>query len=233
MNTRGILTQLSYGELSNLAIGNDGDGTIRQRDIGKVLNFINDGLSELSGKFKLIDKYVSIQLFDHITHYHLNSRFSLSQQPQPDVDFPYILDSNREPFQNDVRKIHIVFDSNNKERPINDETSMDSIFIQGKESITVPNPVNGVFLFVHYRAEHFRVTLANLDAELDLPNALVPALKLYVASRIYGSMSTVDASNKSVEYLNHYLNICKDLVDEDISSDSKFKINHFDSRGWA
>lgn len=233
MNTRGILTQLSYGELSNLSMGNDGDGTIRQRDIGKVLNAINDGLSEMSGLFTIKDSVVHIRLVDHITTYHLDSRFAISQQPQPDVDEPYIIDNNREPFQNDVRKIHSIYDSLGNLIPINDENKSNSVFINGRDSITVPDPVSGIYLFLHYKAQHFRVTVDNLSAELLIPNSLVPALKMYVASRIYGAMSTVDASNKSVEYLNHYLNIVKDLKNEDATSESRFKINQFDNNGWV
>lgn len=233
MNTRGILTQLSYGELSNLSMGNDGDGTIRQRDIGKVLNAINDGLSEMSGLFTLKDSVVHIRLLSFVNTYHFNSRFAISQQPQPDVPDAYIIDNNREPFKNDVRKVYAVYDSLGNNLPINDEDKENSVFIKGRDSITVPNPEDGVYIFVHYKSDHFRVTNENLGAELDIPNSLVPALKMYVASRIYGAMSTVDASNKSVEYLNHYLNMIKDLKNEDATTESRFKINQFNANGWV
>ena len=83
MNAHNILKQLSFTEFRNLSLSNDGDGTIRKSDMGALLTYINDGMNALVTQFQVTEKVVHVQLYDHITTYHLLSRFAVSQQPQP------------------------------------------------------------------------------------------------------------------------------------------------------
>lgn len=233
MNTRALLAQLSYGELSGLGLGNEGDGTIRTRDMGKVLTFINDGLQDLYTKFLVKESVVHVQLLDYVTNYILVPRFALSNAPQPDVAEPYILDNNRDKFKGDVGKIYAVYDSNGKERPINDETSLDSVFIRAKETLTVPIPDKNVVLFVHYQTTHPRITMENLDEELDIPDMLTPALRSYVAHKLFLSIGSADSLHKAQEYQGQYIFQTQALVGMDALANSRFKINTFSKGGWA
>lgn len=232
MNTKGLLAQLSYGELSGLALGNEGDGTIRKRDMGKVITFINDGLQDLYNKFLVKESVVSLQLLDYVTTYHLVPRFAVSNAPQPDVPVPYIIDNNRAKFKGDVGKIYAVYDTAGKERPINDETSLDSVFIRGKDSITVPVPDGKLVLFIHYQTTHPQITMDNLDEELDIPDKLVPALRSYVAHKLFLSIGSADSLHKAQEYQGQYIFQTQALVGTDALAESRFKINTFSKGGW-
>lgn len=233
MNTKSVIAQLSFGELSNLSMSNDGDGTIRNQDMGRVITFINDGLVDLSNKFRSKEATVHIELFEHITNYRLNSAYALSNTEVSDVKEKYILDNTREPFKNDVKKVMSVEDSLGRDRPINAPDSPLSVVIKEKDIITVPNPVNGQFLFVRYQSEHFRINMDNLDHDLDIPDSLVPALKLYVGYRVFSSIGTLDASNKAMEFLNQYVGYCNEMVNIDITGDSIIYQSNFKRNGWV
>lgn len=232
MNANSILTQLSFNEFSNLSISNEGSGIIRKDAIGKVLTIMNDGLIDLNTKFKVTEKIVHIRLFEHITTYHLVSRFAESQQPQPDVEVPYILDLNRTPFKGDVSKVTAVWDNQERQRPLNDENDLRSVFIMQKDSLTVPYPEDGVILFVHYQAMPMRITVDNLDEELDIPDSLVPALRAYIAYRWFMSMGTSDSMRIGQEYQSQYIMSINDLKGVDGLSDSRFNQSTFHERGW-
>ena len=233
MNAQSLLSQLAFSEFANLALSNEGSGSIRKQDMGRVLTFLNDGLCELNTKFKLTEKVVHIQLHEFITQYHLLSRFAESQQPQPDVDFPYILDMNREPFKGDVLKVVVVWDDKGRERPLNDEADLRSVFTLNNQVLTVPYPEENTVLFVHYIAKPQTVTLDNLDEELDIPDYLVPALRMYVANRVFMSMGTNDSIRQGQEYQNQYLFALNDIQAANLNSDSRFVINSFEHRGWV
>src|SRR5690606_3596080 len=130
MKAQALLTQLAYSELASLSLSNEGSGVIEKSQLGKVLSFLNDGMLNLVPYFNGQIKEVMIEMHDHITNYHLVSRFASSQQPQEGVDYAYIKDSNRKPFKGDVAKITSVWDSYNRTRFINDEANYLSVFTQ-------------------------------------------------------------------------------------------------------
>ena len=233
MNAQYLLSQLSYGEFSNLAVGNDGNGTINKANLGKVITYINDGLLALAIRFKLHEKVVHIQLYDHITNYHLLSRFAESQQPQPDVPFPYIQDSNRTPFKGDVLKITAVWDSRGRERQLNDETDLRSVFTLKPDMITVPYPEDDNVLFIHYSAKPQPVTTDNLNEELDIPDFLVPALRMFVAQKVFMSIGSGDNMRIAQDYQSQYSALLNDIQHVDALSDSRFVHGAFENRGWC
>lgn len=232
MNARHLLSQLSYGEFNNISVGNEGSGTISKKHLGRVLTFINDGLMDLATKFKLKESTVHIQLYDHITDYHLVSRFAVSQQPQPDVPFPYILDSNRTPFKGDVLKVYAVWDSFDRERLLNDESDIRSVFTIQPNVLTVPYPEDNITLFVHYLAKPQLITVDNLDEELDIPEFLVPALRLFVASKVFMTLGSSDNMRLGQEFQIQYITALNSLKQADALSESRFTENSFESRGW-
>lgn len=233
MNTQTLITELSFHHLSNLAMSKDGSGTIRTQDMGKILTCVNDGLRILHEEFTILQKVVHVRLFEHITTYHLVSRFADSQQPQPNVDYPYIIDHNRTPFKGDVNKITAVWDNTGKQRTINDEGDLRSVFIMGPDTITVPYPEKDVILFIHYNAKPQLITMDTLQEELDLPANLIPALKAYIASQIYMTIGTNDSVRMAQIYENQYTSIVRMLKSSDALSESKFTANQFEERGWV
>lgn len=232
MNTTELLRDLSHHQLFNLAISNDGDGTIRDKDKPRILACINDGLRIINEEFRIFNKVVHVQLYEEITTYHLLSRFAVSQQPQKGVMFPYILDHNRAPFKGDVSKVTAIWDSNNRKRNLNDENDLRSIFTMTPNSITVPYPENNEVLIVHYLAKPQMVTLDLLEDELDIDDKLIPLLKTYVASQVYHSIGSADSARMSQSFENQYNSILRMLKSTDALTESKLINNPFEERGW-
>lgn len=234
MDTNKLMFELSVGELSNLALSNEGSGEIREKDIPKIINYINEGLVTLYSKFKLSENDVLIQLHDHITEYHLIKRFTESAHSEYLHEIPYILDNNREPFLGDVLKILAVYDSYGIERNINDDNAIDSVHIKNTNILMVPNPLSGIILSVQYQAKHQEITKYNLDQEINLHESLVPALKAYVAYKTYSSINTPEMVQKGIEYLNAYTSVCSEHIMIDFTNESSAVYsNNFSRGGWA
>ena len=72
----------------------------------------------------------------------------------------------------------------------------------------------------------------NLDEELDIPDKLVPALRSYVAHKLFLSIGSADSLHKAQEYQGQYIFQTQALVGTDALAESRFKINTFSKGGW-
>ena len=59
-----LFRRLSYGELSNLSMGNSGSGTIAPEKRNQVTHYINNALLVLTTDLPLVIKNVNIELFE-------------------------------------------------------------------------------------------------------------------------------------------------------------------------
>ena len=127
MNIEDLFRNLSYGELSNLALSVEGSGTIVESARPKIVTYANDALTRLHTRFPLRTKDVLIEMYAHITNYHLLPRFARSTSPQVEK-YPYILDLPLEPFVDEVIQIESVFDTYGCNLPLNDGGNCHSVF---------------------------------------------------------------------------------------------------------
>lgn len=228
-----LYRDLSYGELSNLAMSNDGDGTIQEAQQPKIVRYTNEGLLALYSKFILLEKDLLIEQYEHITNYHLLKRFSQQGYDPESEDYPYIIDLNREPFSEDVLKILAVYDSCGYARPINDNERADSLFSPQAKILQVPNPVAGEALSVLYQARHPELLVSEPEGEIILPDVLKGALTAFVAYKVYSHMNTENSSAKAQEHYMIYENICTNVVEMDMVSTSTSTTNsRFEKNGW-
>lgn len=239
MNLESLFRQLSFGELSNLALANDGAGTIKDGSKGRIVQFANAGLTRLYSRFLLSEKDLLLEQYAHITSYHLLRKFSESAA-DPDVDFPYIKDMNRDPFLGDVIKVLDVFGDGGIRVPLNDSERWDSVFTPQYNIIQIPYPTAGQSLGILYQASHRKLVLEELEAEdeiyteIDLPEVLHEAFRAYIAHLVYGGMNTQEAAAISQGHYAKFEAICmeaeeKDLVNTSVSQTS----SKFHKRGFC
>lgn len=234
MDVNELFRQLSVGELSNLALAMDGSGTIEEASHGKVVLYINDALKKLYGRFVLKTKDVLVEEVGHITNYHLIKRFAESNYDPAVEPYPYIKDRIKEPFQQDVIKILEVYDSHGCKLPLNDAERCDSLFTPQANVLQVPHPVSGVSLSVMYQAAHPEITVDNLEAEIELPEILEPALREFIAYKVFTHTNSQEATAKAQEHLNQYEAICSEIEQKDLVSTSVATTNStFEKRGWV
>jgi len=239
MNVNDLYAKLSYGELSNLAISNEGDGTILEAARPKVILHANEALLRLYGKFVLKEKELLLQLYDHITMYHLLPRFSTNyvpvDAPDDDEEIRYILDQPEELFEGDIHKVLAVYRSNGPKLPLNDNEQFTSVFTPQPLILQVPDPVSGLGLSVQYQAKHPTLTGGDSGAEeIELPEALHSALTSFIAYKVFSHMNTKDSAGKSQEYFATYTSICRDVQENDLVNTSLSNSSaKFHYRGWV
>lgn len=237
MDLTQLFRELSYGELANLSLGNDGNGTIRAADQPRIIQFANEALLRLYTRFILKENDVLVELVDWITNYHLLGKFAESQAATSPQDTLYIKDLMRETFTEDVIRILTVVDSFGVTLPLNDPEHIDSVFTPQGNVLQVPNPVGGTALSVLYQAKH--PTLSNaaplvLTQEIVLPEVLWEAFRAYIAHRVYTGINTQEAVGIAQTHFARYEAICQDVVDKDLVSTSLTSTNaRFNKNGWC
>lgn len=183
-----LLADLSRGELRDLHMSGDGSGSILSNYIDGVVLHINDVLTELYTRIPLRIKDCIIEMQEGMTNYHLDSRFAASNY-DPDLGYPpYILDLQRDPFEDDVIKIMYVFTQEGQSLPINDTARPDSVYTPETRVLQIPFAMAGKILSVSYQALHTELKSADLTTEIILPSALYPPLRQLVASRVFNAM---------------------------------------------
>jgi hypothetical protein len=233
MKLSDLFKSLSYGELSNLAMAAEGNGSIVTADQPKLVLHANEGLLKLYTRFILKEKDVVIQTVDHITNYHFLKKYALSVYQVGQIEYPYIQDLVAEPFQEDMIKILAVYNDCGQELPLNDDERLSSLFTPQARVLQVPRAVTGIGLSVLYQARHMPLTLGELEAEIELPDVLHSALSAYIAYKVYTNMNTAESTAKAQEHLGNYEGTCLEAETKDLLSTSISTTNsRFKKRGW-
>lgn len=185
-----ILKDLTYGELSGLAIGNllpgEDENQPDPHEYEQVVSHINLALKEIYKRFFLRSVEIDVQQYDQIVTYKLHSDFAVTNVASTEP-IKYILDTAEEPFQDDILKIEEIYDEEGNKYAVNDVSDEDSLYTPTFRSIQVPNPSSTRIMSVQYRACHPKIT-ATIDTdpetiEVELPNSLHIALLQYVGYR--------------------------------------------------
>ena len=232
MKLEELFSRLSYGELSNLSIGNEGRGAIREEDIPKVTAHVNDGLLRIYSRFVLSTKQLIIEQVRHITNYHLIPKFA--ESTGSDKPWPYIKDLPDEPFLGDLIRVLEVYDSMGRGYVLNDKDDPTSLFTPAPQLLQVPDPKAGQSLGVLYQARHIIVENEDLEQEIVIPFVLEGALQSFIAYKIYSNMNGQDNQAKSQEHLSTYDGICQDVEVRDLVN-ATFATSHhkLNERGFV
>lgn len=236
MNLNDLFHDLALGELSGLSMSENGTITAEKRPA--VVSRINEGLLALHSRFVLVEKDVMIEMREAKTNYHLLRRYAMSQynedNPPNRFDLPYIMDNVGEPFEEDVIKVLAVYNSFGMKIPLNDTEDCLSVFSPQSTVLQVPFPIAGQSLVLEYQARHKKMDHCQCDEDIILPDVLIPALKAYVASKVFMHMNTQENTAKGQEHWIVYENICLGAVEMDLISTSRSTTNSkFHKRGFV
>lgn len=233
-----LYADLSYEELSNLSLSVDGGGTIKEESRPKIVGYLNEGLLRLYARFVLKEQDVLIQMYDHITNYHLLKKYAQSQQEPEAEGYFYIQDLMGEPFEEDVIKILEVRNSLGWKYPLNDSGNPRSLYTPQNNVLQVPEPLHDSQISVMYQARHKPITIDDAQGEnvtgIDLPDILYGALRAFIAYKVFSHMNTQESTAKSQEHLANYEAICMDAVEHDLVNTSIASTNtKFEQRGFV
>lgn len=219
MLVRELFTQLSYGELNNLAMSSKGDGTINDKHHGRIISFINSGMQQLYQRFVIRENTVLINQVEHISVYHLSKRFALSSGSEELVK--YIVDLDGEPFDEDeVIRVLEVADSLGRARPLNQPDKPLSVYLPSPLRVQVPFPVANQGLYVTYQAKALPLGHSGmakdeyLNQVIDIPAMFHEALQNYIASQVYLFMNGQENRLYGQEYFSKF-ELLVDQIKED------------------
>jgi hypothetical protein len=172
-----LFKRLSYGPLSNLAIGNEGDGTILEAKKPQIIDHANDGLIRLHARFVLNEKEVVIEQREDRTLYTISTKNAVSYLDTDPANPAYVIDTELEPFLDDIIKISAVYDGEGCQLPLNRDHDCRSVFTPQVNVLQVPTPVQGKPLHVIYQAKPVPLTVPAVETDaFELPTVLESAL---------------------------------------------------------
>lgn len=228
-----VFRRLALTKLSNLAdsVGNDIDETDKE----KVLVHINSALLQLFTDFVLLKKHVIVAPQEGMTEYTLSSEFAVSSEDVSAEGPFYIMDTEDQPFRNDVIQILAVVDDEGHEHRIDNKTEWSSIYRSAHNKVIIPYDVREDGLVaLSYQARFPELTLDKLNQEIPIPDALEEALLSYVAYNVYKDMVTAESTGAAMGHLADYERLTekaevKNLAGESLSDSG----NKFSKNGWV
>lgn len=209
-----IFKQLSLGELSQLAIGNDGIGEIKEEDYEKVIAHINLGLTALYTRFNLKEGEEVIPLVEGTYVYTLTSQDSL--------------------------KVERVYDAAGKEWALNDEGNSNACRALSPTVLRIPPELlkTSEFVRVGYRANHPLIVtdygyIDPTTTEVELPFPYLQALLYFVASRCHNPVGMANEFHAGNSYSAKYEAECIRLELENLEIDQGGQYDRLYSNGWV
>nr|DAH87418.1 MAG TPA: head to tail adaptor [Caudoviricetes sp.] len=228
-----LYKSLALTVLNNTSVITDDKKDIEPDKKEYILEFINEGLTRLHGRFPLKTRNVFVEMREGRTEYPLLARYSFTGFDPTLAQYPYIMDSVSNPFKEDVIKILVVYDSKGHRRGLNDNHNPHGLFTPRPDTLQCIRPRHCEVLTVTYQAKHPTITVDGENQEIDLPDTLLPALKYWVAYSYYTGLNTAESTSKAAEYLQMYESICGEVKDYDLGSSSESSTNTlFEIRGW-
>lgn len=231
MELEELFRQLSVSEFSNIPLGEKGAGTIRESDRDAIVVHINDALLVLHTRFRLREKVLVIEQIEGRTLYPISYDYA---QSNPQGSSPqFIVDSVEQPYEDDYIRPLSATDSENQRYAINKSWSELSIFTPEPNVIQIPEPEAGKTMAIVYQAGPPKV-VEDTNELVDVPTALVPALRHYVAYLVHSNMNSQQNLALGQVHLSRYEEHCMRLENESFFNTDFIATNqNFKNNGWV
>lgn len=222
-----LFRNLSFGELSNLAVGDSGTGLIPDDKHPQMIGYLNDALLRLYSRFTLSEKSVVITMLEDRINYPLKKIYAQSNTDSPvALADRFILDElSGEFFDEDVIKVLEVHTEAGDKMSINDKDVSDSLFLPSPDTLQIPVPEAGQALGVLYQARHPKLRDMPLDddddiltQEIVIPFFLEEALKAFIGYKVYSHINGQENSVKSQEFFATFGMLCDDVDERDLAN---------------
>lgn len=220
-----ILDSLAGSELANLNCVVD--GAVLEAKIPAIVTAINIGLVKLYTRFQLKRRLLTLKVTSTQLVYSLVSANAVS------VNVGGYIQDVDDPFTNDIIQLLTMT-----------STAGNNIRFDGFNGVMLLSPK--IFRFaeapeddtyvIEYVARPAKVVYVDdTDIEVDLPDAYLPPLLAYIASRFYSPVGIALDSNRSsldVSYLQRYETECQLLENKGINTGSYLESDNFTQHGF-
>lgn len=229
-----ILTDLTYGEFQHLKIGNllttEHESEPDTRAYAQFTSNLNKALTAIHTAFPLRFQEVDVQLNEEITDYYLTYAYA-SSNTESTKPVRYIMDTEMEPFEDNVLKIEEVYTEIGELCYLNDVEQELSVFSPQGNKIQVPWPNDWNIISVQYRAGHPKIVyeygMDPREIELEINEQFIEPLLFYVASRMQTGLPD------GVSFWSKYQNRVKTLKDEGVYPQAEQSNKRFENKGFV
>lgn len=206
MKVGDFFKKLSYGELSNLAIGKEGEGLIEPDDQNKIISYTNTALTSLYSRFSHKKDYVKLTLDENVNRYNIEESvsnlikiLSIKQEDDPNTEI------------NEEKYLRIQV-----------HPRLGGIKLMSYNEIYVPEPETGVDLTIEYQANHDPLSIPPDSEEIiSVAPMLEEALEMRVAARVWGSMAGEAHQLKAQSLMKRYNHLLYLADTEDVLQESE------------
>lgn len=212
MKLHEAFNRLALGELSDLGIVED--GKVRESFADKVLYAINEAVVRLHTRFNLMEEEVLIEQVEHITHYHLDPRYSESLNGPE--QFRYIKDISGVPFGGRVIRIMGVADHYGMPLPLNTATNPHSLWTPKPDVLLVPVPVTGQIMSVSYQSSPAPLKKGDDYGDVEVPYYLEGPMMTLAAHIIYAGRNGQENQMKADSLLMRYDVLCGEVKSQGV-----------------
>ena len=223
MKISNLFSQLSYGELSNLTLGDDGSGNIAEHNYPKLIHHTQQALTNLYSRFAHRKDYVVVKLDAEIQKYRIHPLYAVNDTTPNNTVPRHIIDTVTTPFLTPIIKIlsirKILEDGvlADVDLLINDDTREGAVKTLAYDEIFVREPVQDELLLVEVQLNHPVISLpVDVDGEIFLAPVLEEALVLKICARVYGSMNGQENTIKAQSLNAAYENVLQMVQFEDL-----------------
>ena len=220
-----ILDSLAGSELANLNCVSN--GAVIEAKIPAIVTAINIGLVKLYTRFQLKKRLLSLTVTSDRLVYELDSSNAVS------VNVGGYIQDVDDPFTDDLIQILTMT-----------TTAGDNIRFDGFNGVVLLNPKTFRFAkapendtyVIEYVARPAKVVYVDdTSIKVNLPDAYLPPLLAYIASRFYSPVGIALDSNRSsldVSYLQRYETECQLLENKGINTGNYLESDNFTQHGF-
>lgn len=229
MNLRTLFRKMSFSELSNLSLSNEGSGEIVEASVPRLIQCTNDGLKQLFTTFVLLERELLIQSLEWKSLYYLRKEHAFMDTTVGPLK--YILDTPNNLFTGDLIKVLRVTNEVGATLPLNDPEQWASVFTPHYDSIQLTHPGDQQVFSVSYQASHPElndVPAAGVDLlaqEVSVPPIFEKVLRTAITLAIFSSMSGQEYSVKSQQLAASYEAQCREIEDKNLIGNTAISSN--------
>lgn len=230
-----IFNELSYGELAHHFIGGKPTDGIAAENWPEIISHVNHGLTALHSRFPLKYCEVIIQQYENIQTYYLRSKYAVSNTHSTSP-IRYIMDSEFEPFTDNVIQIDSVYSEYGEKRSLNDDSDIYTVYTPQYDAIVKPYNCKDNAMSVIYRANHDRIIFDGVtpaeDIEVDIPIILLEPLLFYVCARILNGMGGANTQEANL-FINKYEMACLQITNLGLINKESLSNHKLENNGWV
>lgn len=228
MNLGTFFTNLSYGRLSNLSIGDEGAGSIKVTERDRITHYVNQALTLLYSRFAHNVDYVTLEQVEGLQRYKLDPLYAVSDTDVGNTNPRYILDTVAEPFSGNLIRIIGIeeedtdedVDTLTQKLEINERYSFDltkGVRLLSYNTLFIQTPTAGRKLTIEYQAGHAPLSIPHdITETINLAPILHNALEAKVGQKVFSAMVSEESQVKAAMLDAEYERICQTVESENL-----------------